>query len=57
LCRLGRWQQGAAELREVLRLDPNNAAAAKALYIAHDENEKQAAQAGKAVSEKPAQKN
>jgi tetratricopeptide (TPR) repeat protein len=57
LCRLGRWQQGAAELREVLRLDPNNAAAAKALYIAHDEHEKQAAQAGKAVSEKPAQKN
>src|SRR5229473_1478688 len=57
LCRLGRWQEGAAELREVLRIDPNNAAAAKALYIAHDENEKQAAQAGKAVSEKPAQKN
>jgi tetratricopeptide (TPR) repeat protein len=57
LCRLGRWQEGAAELQEVLRLDPNNAAAAKALYIAHDEKEKQAAQAGKAVSEKPAQKN
>ncbi len=57
LCRLARWQEGAAELREVLRLDPNNAAAANALYIARDEKEKQAAQAGKAVSEKPAQKN
>jgi tetratricopeptide (TPR) repeat protein len=59
LGRLRRWQESAAELREVLRLDPNNAAAANALYIAHDENEKdkQAAQAGKAVSEKPAQKN
>lgn len=59
LGRLGRWQESAAELREVLRLDPNNAAAANALYIAHDEDEKdkQAAQAGKAVSEKPAQKN
>ena len=59
LGRLGRWQESAAELREVLRLDPNNAAAANALYIAHDEGEKdkQAVQAGKAVSEKPAQKN
>ena len=56
-CRLGRWQEGAAELREVLRLDPNNAAAASALYIAHDEKEKQAAQTGKAVSEQPGQKN
>jgi len=56
LCRLGRWQQGAAELREVLRLDPNNADATKALYIALDEAEKQAAQAGKAASPKPAKK-
>jgi len=55
LCRLGRWQEGAAELREVLRLDPNNAHAAKALYIAIDETQKQAAQAGKADSQKPAQ--
>jgi tetratricopeptide (TPR) repeat protein len=30
LCRLGRWEQGAMELREVLRLDPDNADAAKA---------------------------
>jgi len=29
-----RWQEGAEELREVLRLDPNNAEAAKGLYIA-----------------------
>jgi tetratricopeptide (TPR) repeat protein len=36
LCRLGRWQDGIVELREVLRLDPNNADAAKALYIAVD---------------------
>jgi tetratricopeptide (TPR) repeat protein len=37
LCRLGRWQDGAVELREVLRLDPDNADAAKALYIAMDQ--------------------
>jgi protein O-GlcNAc transferase len=36
LCRLGRWQQAIMELREVLRLDPNNADAAKAMYIARD---------------------
>ena len=36
LCRLGRWQDGIVELREVLRLDPDNADAAKALYIALD---------------------
>jgi tetratricopeptide (TPR) repeat protein len=44
LCRLGRWQQGAAELQEVLRLDPNNAQAAQGLYIARDEIQKQASQ-------------
>jgi tetratricopeptide (TPR) repeat protein len=54
LCRLGRWQQGAAELREVLRLDPNNAAAAKALYIALDEKDKPTDQASKPVPAKPA---
>src|SRR6266446_801439 len=36
LCRLGRWRDGIVELREVLRLDPDNADAAKALYIAVD---------------------
>lgn len=36
LCRLGRWQDGVVELQEVLRLDPDNADAAKALYIAMD---------------------
>jgi Flp pilus assembly protein TadD len=40
LCRLGRWKEGAAELQEVLRLDPNNAKAAKGLYMARDETEK-----------------
>ncbi len=37
LCRLGRWQDGVVELREVLRLDPDNADAAKALYIASEQ--------------------
>ena len=37
LCRLGRWDDGVAELREVLRLDPDNHEAAKALYIAVDQ--------------------
>jgi tetratricopeptide (TPR) repeat protein len=37
LCRLGRWQDGVVELREVLRLDPDNADAAKALYIAREQ--------------------
>ena len=37
LCRLGRWRDGIAELREVLRVDPDNADAAKALYIALDQ--------------------
>ena len=36
LCRLGRWQDGSTELREVLRVDPDNADAAKALYLAVD---------------------
>jgi len=37
LCRLDHWKLGAAELREVLRADPNNADAAKALYIAEEQ--------------------
>jgi tetratricopeptide (TPR) repeat protein len=37
LCRLGRWEDGVLELREVLRLDPDNADAAKALYIANEQ--------------------
>ena len=36
LCRLDRWQNGIAELRDVLRVDPDNADAAKAHYIAVD---------------------
>jgi tetratricopeptide (TPR) repeat protein len=34
LCRAGRWREGADELREVLRLDPNDQDATKALYTA-----------------------
>ena len=34
LCRLGLWQRGVDELKEVLRLDPNDVDATKALYIA-----------------------
>ncbi len=41
LCRLGRWQNGIVELREVLRLDPDNADAAKALYVAIDKTRAQ----------------
>jgi tetratricopeptide (TPR) repeat protein len=37
LCRLGLWQDGVVELREVLRLDPDNADAAKAMYIAREQ--------------------
>ena len=37
LCRLGRWEDGTAELHEVLRLDPDNQMAAKALYMAIDQ--------------------
>jgi tetratricopeptide (TPR) repeat protein len=43
LCRLGRWQDGVVELREVLRLDPDNADAAKALYIAREQAKAQPA--------------
>ncbi|PYT27583.1 MAG: hypothetical protein DMG57_17690 [Acidobacteria bacterium] len=34
LCRLGRWDEGIAEIREVVRRYPDNAEATKALYIA-----------------------
>jgi tetratricopeptide (TPR) repeat protein len=34
LCRAGRWGEGVAELREVVRLDPSDQDAAKALYVA-----------------------
>lgn len=37
LCRLGRWKEGAAELQEVLRLDPDDAEATRALYLALDQ--------------------
>jgi len=34
LCRLGRWDEGIVELRRVLKEDPDDAQATKALYIA-----------------------
>jgi Flp pilus assembly protein TadD len=34
LCRLGKWEQGITELREVLRQNPDDEEATKALYIA-----------------------
>jgi tetratricopeptide (TPR) repeat protein len=37
LCRLGRWQEGITQLQEVLKEDPDNADAAKALFIAQEE--------------------
>lgn len=36
LCRLNRWNEGIAEIREIVRRDPNNADAQRALYIAQD---------------------
>jgi tetratricopeptide (TPR) repeat protein len=40
LCRLGRWQQGIAELNEILAVDPGNIEARRALYIAMDKARK-----------------
>lgn len=37
LCRVGKWREGIAQLQEVLREDPDNADAAKALLIAQEE--------------------
>jgi tetratricopeptide (TPR) repeat protein len=39
LCRLRQWHDGIAEIREVLRLDPDNGAAARALFIAEEQAE------------------
>jgi tetratricopeptide (TPR) repeat protein len=47
-CRLGRWQDGIVELREVLRVDPDNADAARALYIAIEQAKAQPAYVRKA---------
>ena len=41
LCRIGKWQEGMAQLQEVLREDPDNADAAKALFIAREQVAKQ----------------
>ena len=36
LCRLGRWEEAVVELKEVLEIDPADAKATKALYMALD---------------------
>jgi tetratricopeptide (TPR) repeat protein len=48
-CRLGRWQDGIVELREVLRADPNNGDAAKALYVAVDQTRPRSGDGAKKV--------
>jgi tetratricopeptide (TPR) repeat protein len=53
LCRLGRWQDGIAELREVLRVDPDNADAAKALYVALDQTRAHSGEDARKVSADP----
>jgi len=52
LCRLGRWDEGIAEIREVVRRYPDNAEATKALYIALEQQSKTPASAG-TPAEKP----
>ena len=37
LCRVGKWQDGITQLQEVLKEDPDNADAAKALFTAQEE--------------------
>jgi len=37
LCRIGKWQDGIVQLQEVLKQDPDNADAARALFIAQEE--------------------
>ena len=39
LCRLHQWHDGIAEIQEVLRLDPDNGPAARALFIAKEQAE------------------
>jgi tetratricopeptide (TPR) repeat protein len=39
LCRLQQWHDGIAEIQEVLRLDPDNGPAARALFIAREQAE------------------
>jgi tetratricopeptide (TPR) repeat protein len=53
LCRLSRWRDGIVELREVLRLDPDNADAAKALYIAVDKAKAQPGEVRKRTELQP----
>jgi Flp pilus assembly protein TadD len=37
LCRIGKWQEGITQLHQVLKEDPDNADATKALFIAQEE--------------------
>lgn len=37
LCRTGQWKEGITQLQEVLKEDPDNASARKALFIAEEE--------------------
>jgi Flp pilus assembly protein TadD len=37
LCRMHQWHDGIAEIQEVLRMDPDDGAAARALYIAKEQ--------------------
>lgn len=45
LCRLNRWQEGIAELKEILSNDPGNIEARRSLYIAEDKARQTAAHA------------
>jgi len=42
-CRLNRWQEGIAELDEILRTDPANIEARRSLFIARDKAKQSAA--------------
>ncbi len=55
LCRLGQWEEGAAELQEVLELDPSDTESTKALYLALESirSTKERTKDAKAKSEKP----
>ena len=48
LCRLHQWKDGIAEIQEVVRVEPDNGRAAKALFIAREQ-----AKAGTAPAKQP----
>jgi tetratricopeptide (TPR) repeat protein len=55
LCRLGRWDEGIAELKEVLEIDPADIKATKALYLALEKtgSGQKPVKEGKAKPKKP----